>query len=309
MNGRGDGCSGRDGIGHGRGHGHSASRRAFALSAGAALVVAAGLSALLPIVAGSRAPMHTRRAAAAAAPGRLDPELAVRRLEELDPGGPDAPAAAMRVVHAAMLHHWPDEGRRDAETECRLVDDPIVWCRLRVLDAFGADAAELARRERGDWRAALRLGVGLCSQQSVVLAEALRERGIDAGATGLGGHVVVVVRSGGGERVLDPDFGVELPMALAVAERSPESVRDAYLGAGVDGATARRIAEIYGAAGNGVYPAPLLGAWTVRGALSLMLALVAGLGLLAYGAWRGAPSGAPRVSAPRAASTPRIPGS
>lgn len=259
-------------------------RGALVLSAGLAILAAIAVCAGLPPLAGSHAAMHTRRAAAAR--DRLDPEQALARLEQLDASQPDAPEEATQLVHAAMLHHWPDEGQRDAETECRFVDDPLVWLRLRLLDALGGDPSELARRERGDWRSALRLGVGYCSQQSIVLAGALRARGIDARAVGLGGHVVVVARNGDRERVLDPDFGVVLPEGLAAAEHAPEVVRAAYLGAGTDAATAARLSAIYAPAGNGDYPAKLLGRWTGAGAATLLASALVGLVLLLRGARR-----------------------
>lgn len=259
-------------------------RGALELSAGLAILAAIAVCAGLPPLAGSHAAMHTRRAAAAR--DRLDPEQALARLEKLDASQPGAPEEAMQLVHAAMLHHWPEEAQRDAETECRFVDDPVVWLRLRLLDALGGDPSVLARRERSDWRSALRLGVGYCSQQSIVLAGALRARGIDARAVGLGGHVVVVARAGDRERVLDPDFGVVLSQGLASAERATEVVRAAYLEAGTDAATAARLASIYAPAGNGDYPAKLLGTWTPAGAVALLASALVGLASLLRGARR-----------------------
>jgi hypothetical protein len=279
----------------------SAGCRAALLLLGVALVVGVAVVILLPRVAGSHIAMHPRRVAVVEEAGRVSPETAIAHLERLEASDPDAPRHAMQYVHAAMLHYWPEEAARDVATECRLVDDPLVWLRLRILDAMEVAPLELARHERRDWRAALRLGVGLCSQQSIVLAGALRERGIDATVMGLGGHVVVVARAGVAECILDPDFGVVLPMTLEEAERTSSAVFEAYRDAGLDESDARNIAAMYAAEGNGVYPARLLGVWTRRGMLGAILVVCAGFAIIALAsrsmrATQGATQGATTMS-------------
>jgi hypothetical protein len=66
---------------------------------------------------------------------------------------------------------------------------------------------------------ALKRGAGLCSQQSIVVAELLREFGFKTGVTLLGknAHVVGWVKTKKGIYILDADYGVILPFDFKYA--------------------------------------------------------------------------------------------
>src|SRR5690625_2906716 len=66
------------------------------------------------------------------------------------------------------------------------------------------------------WERALARGYGICSQNSLGLADLLSSRyGIEADIIGLDGHVVVEAQS----LLLDPSVGLTIPMNLQEAEK------------------------------------------------------------------------------------------
>lgn len=184
---------------------------------------------------------------------RMDPAEAVRRLERLDPTRDEGLREANRLVAAAMAHYWPDPNTSDPGIEAAPWEDLRLWCQLqwaRIVDGPASERAHLSRRERGEWRTAVKVGVGYCSQQSLALADFLRERGVDARAMGLDGHVVVVIERDGGEWIADPDYGVVLPMSLAEAGADRDRVAAMYQSAGWPEDQARGIAVFFDPAGN-----------------------------------------------------------
>jgi hypothetical protein len=166
-----------------------------------------------------------------------------------------------------------------------------LWIRLRVLEWTGSDPDELAtlrRRERADWRTALTVGVGYCSQQALALTGFLRERGVEARTVGLDGHVVTVAMTPVGEWVLDPDYGVVLRHPLAEVARRPDIVRTVYGDAGYAVDKVERLVEIYAAGKNGEYGGTRIGAPSRRADQTRHVALWGGL-IAAVGAgflWR-----------------------
>lgn len=98
---------------------------------------------------------------------------------------------------------------------------------------------------------AMERGVGLCSQQSVILATLLRREGLDAQLQHLEGHVVVRVRDEAGRTFLaDADYGTVIPHEIAVVERRPELVRRFYDAARTRPSDIAALVAIYGAPGN-----------------------------------------------------------
>jgi hypothetical protein len=262
-----------------------------------------------PVVAREFAQQYTARDAIAHVKppvARIEPKEALHALETLAITDADSIARASEVITAGMVHYWPSPGAHDRDLECRLLEQPDLWIRLRVLEWTGSDPDELAmlrRRERADWRTALTVGVGYCSQQALALTGFLRERGVEARTVGLDGHVVTVAVTPVGEWVLDPDYGVVIRHPLAEVARSPDIVRSVYADAGYSTDKVERLVEIYAAGKNGEYGGTRIGAPSRRADQTRHVALWGGL-IAAVGAgllWRrtsvseqiprGAPSG------------------
>ncbi len=229
------------------------------LFTGALLSVGSGFVLVAPSLARATTaahPMHEAAAWGKPSVTRDDPAHVLMLLEALDPVDADAITEANLLVSSAMTSYWPALGVRDATLDCGFLEDPAEWFRLRYLG--GAEElvpgfTQHQTLERADWRMALRKGVGFCSQQSMVIAEYLKERGIDAKVHRLGGHVITVAHTAEGDILLDPDYGVALRCSLAQAETDPERVRAEYRAAGFGAAQTDMVVEIYGVEGNAIY--------------------------------------------------------
>lgn len=212
-------------------------------------------------------------------------------LEAIDQADADLVAKATMLVAAGMAHYWPERGVHDAALDCGFLEDPVEWTRLRFVagvEEFVPGSTVHRTLERADWRIALRKGVGFCSQQAMVLAAFLRERGIDTDVQGLNGHVVAVAHAQGGDMVLDPDYGVVLRFSLAQAESDPERVRAAYLAAGYGAEQTDKVVKIYGAEGNALYRTVHLERTEPSGAVLLFVGIGIGIMLVGiYGLRRG----------------------
>ena len=187
---------------------------------------------------------------------RVHPSAALIDLERLDLSSGDAMGQATLLVAAAMADYWPSTESRDPEVEPGFVENPAAWVLLRWSDLTNTSTPQfdaLRMRERDDWRAALLLGVGHCSQQSIVLAAFLRERNIESDVIGLGGHVVATARTPTGEWVLDPNYGLVFPGTIESLAQDTERLRKTYLAAGFGAAQVDRVVEMYGPEGNGRY--------------------------------------------------------
>ena len=256
---------------------------ASTVAIGYALVAFAG-----PMLADSFADVHPSRDSFREKPPvkRISVEEARARLDALAVGDAESIAHASEIVAAGMAHYWPSPGTSDEALECRFIEHPDLWLRMRWLEWTGGDEAELEqmrRRERSDWRAALAVGVGYCSQQAIVLTGFLRERGVEARTVGLGGHVVTVAQTPEGEWVLDPDYGVVIRRPLAEVAANPRIVREIYGGAGYPEARIVQLTAIYSSGKSGEYGGPKIGQLTDRGEAARHLALWGGLAAAVVG--------------------------
>ncbi len=208
---------------------------------------------------------------------RDDPAHVLMLLEAIDHADADVVAKATMLVASGMANYWPALGVHDAALDCGFLEDPIEWTWRFFLG--GAEElvpgfTEHQTLERADWRIALRKGVGFCSQQSMVLAGYLRERGIESDVLRLEGHVIAVAHTPEGDILLDPDYGVVLRCSLAQAESDPEFVRAAYLAAGFGVEQTDMVVKIYGAEGNDFYRTVHLERAEPRGAVLLFVGIV-----------------------------------
>jgi len=148
------------------------------------------------------------------------------------------------VVSRGMAHYWGEEVDK---YHLRVP----VW--ENYLLYFGSFIRPDIYRKYEFVRAdkAMERGVGLCSQQAIVLAGLLQRAGISAGLQALRGHVIVRATDRSGRVYMaDPDYGVAIPAPIAAIERDTAMVRPYYRRAGVALIEADRIAAIYGREGN-----------------------------------------------------------
>jgi hypothetical protein len=80
-----------------------------------------------------------------------------------------------------------------------------------------------------DYKKALERGVGLCSQQAMVVTAILNENGIEAEMVGLSEHIVLRAKVDESTwYTVDPDYGVVIPYDIPEIESSPEVIVPYY---------------------------------------------------------------------------------
>lgn len=149
---------------------------------------------------------------------------------------------ATHVVSHAMAHYWKAEGAARFHLRVPPWENYVMWL-----------AGVLRPRRFGQWEyadpdKALERGVGLCSQQTIVLVRALRRQGVVAVLVSLQGHVVGMAGSGTRVVLLDPDYDVVVPHGLREVEKDPEIVRP-YYAAKYPPEVVDRLVGIYGSGG------------------------------------------------------------
>ena len=153
----------------------------------------------------------------------LSPGNALELLERRPRESPGAFAArATATVNLAMIHGW-----RDADADAFRLRVPL-WENW-VLYAASLAGERFRKYEFFDPARAIARGVGQCGQHALVLANTLKKNGIPARILNLPGHTVVAARAGGDWQVLDPDFGVILPLSPRAVEGRVDLVLPYYL--------------------------------------------------------------------------------
>lgn len=102
---------------------------------------------------------------------------------------------------------------------------PNGYMRVRLADNWLLRNRE--HHETMHWRYGLKRGVGLCSQQAMVVASLLQERGYECGLFDFEGHVVAWVELEGEKLFVDPDYGLCYPHRQL--QNDSQSVLQLYL--------------------------------------------------------------------------------
>ncbi|MCH8332833.1 hypothetical protein IIC65_02780 [Candidatus Sumerlaeota bacterium] len=152
------------------------------------------------------------------------------------------------VINRGIAHYWEDEGIR----RYRLHVPPYENFLLYVA---GHLDRRLKKYEFYDYKKAIERGVGLCSQQSLIVGSILSENQVRARLAGLEGHVVTLAEvdeARGVWWVLDPDYGVIIDHSLDEIESDPELIRPYYSARGYGAEAVDNLVRIYGPDGNRV---------------------------------------------------------
>jgi hypothetical protein len=129
-------------------------------------------------------------------------------------------------LHTSMLHFYPDLDRSPAlHFRVPLWENYLLhafaWLRPTTYRQYEFRVAERA----------IERGYGACSQFALAAIDLLNRNGIRASLVSLSNHVVVRAHDAQGrEWVVDPDYGVAAPIALADIARQPILARRLYDG-------------------------------------------------------------------------------
>lgn len=162
------------------------------------------------------------------------------------------------AVNKSIAHYWSEEGRTKYALTIPVYKNWILW-----LKQF-TNPHRFKYYEFCDYKKALERGVGLCSQQALIICGILKEKGIDCKIVMLSGHVVAMAEIETGKFwILDGDYGVILPYSISEIENNPAIVKPYYSGKlnynnysvsqnKNNPIPLNRIVEIYGKKGNAI---------------------------------------------------------
>lgn len=151
------------------------------------------------------------------------------------------------IVNKGIAHYWEDAGIDKYHLRIPFYENYILNFASYIYPKI------FLHYEFMDYRRAVERGVGLCSQQSIILSELLKQRGIDTKIVGLNGHVVVTALADNVNQtwwILDPDYGVVIPDSLSEIEKNTDIVKPYYSLKGYSDKKIDNLVKIYGSDGN-----------------------------------------------------------
>jgi len=156
--------------------------------------------------------------------------------------------ALTKLISQAVLHYWQPEGIDRYNIR-------LPWSENYLLRAWSyLDPKFFAMYEFQDHRRALARGIGLCSQHAIIETGILQEKGIPARLIELHGHVVLTAEVEDGHWwILDPDYGLVIPMSLDAAEEHATEVAQLYGEAGFSDYDVDKVEEWFATRDNIVY--------------------------------------------------------
>ena len=152
-----------------------------------------------------------------------------------------------KAVHNGIAHYWRDEGINKYNLRIPYYENYLLFI------ASYLSPEEYLKYEFYDYRRAIERGVGLCSQQAIIVSEILLEKRIPSFLIGLTGHVVLRAQVDSDRDewwVLDPDYGVVIPHDIDIIEKNPKIIRSFYAQAGYKLKTIASLGKIYEKNGN-----------------------------------------------------------
>lgn len=147
------------------------------------------------------------------------------------------------IVNEGISHYW------DTTDEFKMNLHVPIWENYILFALSFTGDSRFRNYEFSNYSKAIERGVGLCSQQSIILSELLLRKKIPSKIIGLDGHVVVSAQLDKDTWwILDPDYGVVIPHNIEEIEADPLLVENYYKDAGYN--SPEHIINIYRNDGN-----------------------------------------------------------
>lgn len=153
------------------------------------------------------------------------------------------------AVNQGIAKYWHNAGINKYNLRIPFYENYLLFI------ASYLNPEEYLKYEFVDYRKAIERGIGLCSQQAIIVSEILREQSIPSFIVGLSGHVVLraqVDKSHDEWWVLDPDYGVVIPYDIDIIENNTKLIRPFYAQAGYKQKKINKLENIYEKEGNAV---------------------------------------------------------
>jgi len=151
------------------------------------------------------------------------------------------------AVNQGIAHYWRDAGINKYNLRIPFYENYLLFIASYLYPQ------EYLKYEFVDYGKAIERGVGLCSQQAIIVSEILLEKNIPSYIVGLSGHVVLRAQVSDNPEewwVLDPDYGVVIPYDINFIENNSKIIRSFYAQAGHELNTIAKLEKIYEKRGN-----------------------------------------------------------
>ena len=125
------------------------------------------------------------------------------------------------AVNQGIAKYWRNAGINKYNLRIPFYENYLLFI------ASYLNPEEYLKYEFVDYRKAIERGIGLCSQQAIIVSEILLEKSIPSFIVGLSGHVVLraqVDKSHDEWWVLDPDYGVVIPYDIDIIENNTKKL-------------------------------------------------------------------------------------
>jgi hypothetical protein len=156
--------------------------------------------------------------------------------------------ALTKLVSQGILHYWQPAGMDKYNIRLPWTENYV----LRTLSYINPKF--FAMYEFQDYHRALARGIGLCSQHAIIESGILQEKGIPARLIELQGHVILTAQVDEGQWwVLDPDYGLVIPMSLDAAQEHASEVAQRYGEAGFSDYDVDKVEEWFATRDNILY--------------------------------------------------------
>ena len=114
-----------------------------------------------------------------------------------------------KIINKGTAHYWKNEGIKKYNLRV-----PIWENYLLHFNYFNK------KYEYSNYKKAIERGVGLCSQQAIIVTGILNDNGINAQIIGLSGHVVLRTEVENNIwYIVDPDYGIIIPYDIFEIEK------------------------------------------------------------------------------------------
>jgi len=154
------------------------------------------------------------------------------------------------AVNQGIAHYWYDAGIDKYNLRIPFYENYLLFIASYI------DPEVYLKYQFYDYRRAIERGVGICSQQAIIVSEILLEKSIPSFIIGLSGHVVLRAQVDANRDqwwILDPDYGVTIPYDIDIIENNPKIIRSFYTQAGYGLKTIAKLEKIYEKKGNVVH--------------------------------------------------------
>ena len=177
--------------------------------------------------------------------------------------------AVNRAINQGIAHYWGDDVDK-YNLRIPIYENYLLYLATRlyslstsfitpvqkIFSNFREPVSVLKKYEFSDYRKAIERGIGLCSQQAIIVAELLKKKKIPAKILYLKGHVVVMAQTNIVEDVwwiVDADYGVIVKHDLDTIEKDPERIAQYYREKGYSETVIKGLREVYAPEGNTSY--------------------------------------------------------